>query len=175
MSFFLDSLGVLFILFIGYSGFKRGFIEELGGLIGLVFSIIIAMSNCADLTIKINKIILFDHWFSVFFSFSLLFSIAILFFRILTRLVQIALLSKYNLIMNRSIGFVFASIKGCIILMIFFWFIEILPLAKWELIIYQNSRLAGLSQRSRIKIIQFFNWEDPISLSESYIKNITQP
>ena len=175
MSFFLDSLAVLFILFIGYNGFKKGFIQELGGLIGLVLSVSIALSNSVELSIKINKIILTDYWVSVFFSFSLLFSIALLLFRFFTRLVQIALLSKSNQLLNQSMGFVFASIKGCVIIMIFFWFIDILPLKKWETIINQNSRLASFSDTLRFKIIHFFHWEDPISLSESYIKSMTQP
>ena len=31
------------------------------------------------------------------------------------------------------------------------------------------------SNQIRLTVISFFNWEDPISLSESYIKKITQP
>ena len=175
MTWFLDSLWVLFILFIGYNGFKQGFIQELGQLFGLIFSVFIAMSHSVDLSIKINKIFSVDNWSSIPFSFALLFSITILFFRLLTRLTQIAFLSKSNLFMNQSMGFVFASIKGCVILMVIFWFIGILPLKKWETIIIETSRLASFSENFRIKIVDFFHWEDPVSLSESYIKNLTQP
>ena len=73
------------------------------------------------------------------------------------------------------IAFVFAMIKGYVIVMIFFWFMGIIPLKKWKKIIDENSRLARVSDSLRIDIVDFFHWEDPIALSESYIKNLTQP
>jgi len=59
--------------------------------------------------------------------------------------------------------------------MVFTWFIALLPLHKWTMIIENNSRLARLGNEFRISLVSFFNWDDPISLSESYIKQLTQP
>ena len=50
-----------------------------------------------------------------------------------------------------------------------------IPLQKWTNIINNNSRLITYSDQIRISIVSFFNWEDPISLSESYVKELTQP
>jgi hypothetical protein len=95
--------------------------------------------------------------------------------RILTKMVQIALLSKSNQWMNRSLGFVFGSIKGFFIMMVFIWIMAILPLQKWSNIIEANSILAQKSNLIRINMVEFFNWEDPIALSESYLKQLSQP
>ena len=53
MTWFLDGAAILFILFLGYIGFNRGLIEELGRLIGLIIAIIISMSNTKSVSDKI--------------------------------------------------------------------------------------------------------------------------
>ena len=93
MSWFLDGLAVLFILFLGYNGFKRGFIEELGRLLGLALAILISISNSVNLSIKLNEILPADEWMGIFLSFVLLFTAALIAARVLTKLVHIALLS----------------------------------------------------------------------------------
>jgi Fe2+ transport system protein B len=90
-------------------------------------------------------------------------------------MVQIALLSKSNQWMNRSLGFVFGSIKGFFIMMVFIWIMAILPLQKWSNIIEENSIFAQKSNLIRINMVEFFNWEDPVALSESYLKQLSQP
>ena len=60
-------------------------------------------------------------------------------------------------------------------MMVFVWFMAILPLQKWSDIIAANSKLAQKSNQIRIAMVEFFNWEDPIALSESYLKQLTQP
>ena len=175
MSWFLDGLALLFIVLLGVVGFRRGFIEELGRLIGLIFAILISVSNSAKFSVKLNDVLPTDEWMSMFLSFSLLFAVTLMGARILTKLVQIALLSKSNQWMNRSFGFVFGSIKGFFIMMVFVWVMAILPLQKWSDIIAANSKLAQKSNQIRIIMVEFFNWEDPIALSESYLKQLTQP
>ena len=175
MSWFLDGLALLFIVLLGVVGFRRGFIEELGRLIGLIFAILISVSNSAKFSVKLNDVLPTDEWMSMFLSFSLLFAVTLMGARILTKLVQIALLSKSNHWMNRSLGFVFGSIKGFFIMMVFVWFMAILPLQKWSDIITANSKFAQKSNQIRIIMVEFFNWEDPIALSESYLKQLTQP
>ena len=88
---------------------------------------------------------------------------------------HIALLSKNNQLMNRSLGFTFGAIKGYIIFLVFVWLVALLPLHKWTTIIENNSRLASNGNKLRNQVASFFNWEDPISLGESYIKQLTQP
>tara|TARA_B100001027_G_C16189493_1_gene295365 strand:- start:562 stop:783 length:222 start_codon:yes stop_codon:yes gene_type:complete len=72
-------------------------------------------------------------------------------------------------------GFLFGMIKGGISLVIFFWFISILPLQKWTSIMKEKSKLIKYSNGVRTSVISFFNWDDPVSLGESYIKDTIQP
>jgi hypothetical protein len=53
--------------------------------------------------------------------------------------------------------------------------IAILPLKKWSIIIQENSQIAQRSNKLRLEMVTFFNWEDPVALSESYLKQLTQP
>jgi membrane protein required for colicin V production len=175
MSWFLDGLAILFVVLLGIVGFKRGFIEELGRLIGLIIAILISVSNSAKLSIKLNEILPSDQWMGLFLSFSLLFTATLIGARVLTKLVHIALLSKSNQLMNRSLGFLFGGIKGGFIVLVFIWVIAILPLKKWSIIIQENSQIAQRSNKLRLEMVTFFNWEDPVALSESYLKQLTQP
>ena len=175
MLWLLDSLAVIFIIFWGFKGFKNGLIEELGRLIALFAAILISISNSSNFSVKISNMVQIDYWLSMFVSFSILFIGVILIGRIFTKLVKIAFLSGGNQLMNQSLGFFFGSIKGAITLIVFIWLIAILPLPKWTIFIDNNSRLAKAGNEAREMIVSFFHWEDPIALSESYIKTFTKP
>ena len=175
MLWFLDGLAVVFILLMGYNGFSKGLIEELGRLLGLVCAIFISMSQTTNVSSRVNESIVIDEWAAVFFSFSLLFIVTLLIARISTKMFHIALLSKGNNLMNQFLGFSFGLIKGCAIIIVLIWFIALLPLHKWTMVIEENSRLARHGNMFRTQIVSFFNWDDPILLGESYIKQLTQP
>ena len=108
-------------------------------------------------------------------SYTLLFISSICVGRILTKFAHVAFLSVENRLMNHTMGFFFGMVKGAILLIAFVWFVSILPLQKWNNIINENSKLITYSNQIRLSVISFFNWEDPVTLSESYIKKITQP
>jgi len=175
MPLFLDSLAIFFIIIMGYNGFTKGFIEEIGRLLGLIFAILVSISKSVPLANQLNTMINYDGQILLTFSYVLLFITSIIFSRILTRFAHIAFLSVENRLMNYSLGFFFGMFKGVVILITFVWFVSILPLQKWTNIINDNSRLMTYSDQIRVSVVSFFNWEDPISLSESYIKEITQP
>ena len=175
MPLFLDSLAIFFIIIMGYNGFTKGFIEEIGRLLGLIFAILVSISKSVPLANQLNTMINYDGQILLPFSYVLLFITSIIFSRILTRFAHIAFLSVENRLMNYSLGFFFGMFKGVVILITFVWFVSILPLQKWTNIINKNSRLITYSDQIRVSVVSFFNWEDPISLSGSYIKEITQP
>ena len=112
MAWILDGLAIIFILILGYNGFNRGLIEELGRLIGLVLSIIVSISNTNSFSNKLSQIVLIEDWVITTFSFTLLFISTLIISRILTRIFNLALLSHGNQMMNRSLGFTFGSFKG---------------------------------------------------------------
>ena len=175
MTWFLDGFAILFILFLGYIGFNRGLIEELGRLIGLIIAILISMSNTKSISDKIVGIVGLDDWIIKILTFTLLFIAAIVFTRLLTKMLNIAILSKNNQMMNQSLGFTFGAFKGFFIIMTILWFIALLPKQKWTSFMDKKSNILIISNQFRISIISFFNWDDPVELSESYIKQLTQP
>ena len=175
MTWFLDGVAILFILFLGYIGFNRGLIEELGRLIGLIIAILISMSNTKSISDKIIGIVGLDDWIIKILTFTLLFIVTIVLTRLLTKMLNIAILSKNNQMMNQSLGFTFGAFKGFFIIMTILWFIALLPKQKWTSFMGKKSNILIISNQFRISIISFFNWDDPVELSESYIKQLTQP
>ena len=175
MTWFLDGFSILFILFLGYSGFNRGLIEELGRLVGLIIAILISISNTKAVSDKIIGIMGLDAWIIKILTFTLIFIASIVITRLLTKMLNIVILSKNNQMMNRSLGFTFGAFKGFFIIMTILWFIALLPKQKWTTFIGKKSNISIISDQFRISIISFFNWDDPVELSESYIKQLTQP
>ena len=175
MPSFLDSLAIFFIIIIGCSGFKKGFIEEFGRLIGLIFAVSVSMSKSVAFSSYLSTLVNFEESILLPLSCSLLFISSIFIGRILTKFAHVAFLSVENRLVNHTMGFFFGMVKGATLLIAFVWFISILPLQKWNNIINQNSRFITYSTAVRLSVISFFNWENPVSLSESYIKKITQP
>ena len=175
MPSFLDSLAFFFILIMGYSGFTKGFIEELGRLLGLIFAVFVSMSKSIVFSSYLSTLIDYNGSILLPLSYTLLFISSICVGRILTKFAHVAFLSVENRLMNHTMGFFFGMVKGAILLIAFVWFVSILPLQKWNNIINENSKLITYSNQIRLSVISFFNWEDPVTLSESYIKKITQP
>ena len=175
MTWFLDGFAILFILFLGYNGFNRGLIEELGRLVGLIIAILISMSNTKPVSDKIIEIVGLDEWIIKILTFTLLFITSIVLTRLLTKMLNIAILSKNNQMMNQSLGFTFGAFKGFFIIMTILWFIALLPKQKWTSFMGKKSNILIISNQFRISIVSFFNWDDPVELSESYIKQLTQP
>ena len=175
MTWFLDGFAILFILFLGYNGFNRGLIEELGRLIGLIIAILISMSNTKSVSDKIIGIVGLDEWIIKILTFSLLFIATITLTRLLTKMLNIAIISKNNQMMNQSLGFTFGAFKGFFIIMTILWFIALLPKQEWTSFMGKKSNISKISNQFRISLVSFFNWDDPVELSESYIKQLTQP
>ena len=175
MSWFIDGLAVFFVIIIGISGYKRGLIEELGRLIGLVIALIFSIASSLTLSQKLLKQVPMDEWVALCLSFSGIFAVFLIIGRILTRFIHIAYLSKSNQWANQSLGFVFGTLKGWFIIMTFTWVLAIVPLQKWSNIISSNSSIARAGSTFRIAVVSFFNWEDPVARGESYIMQMTQP
>ena len=175
MTWLLDGFSILFILFLGYNGFNKGLIEELGRLVGLIIAILISMSNTKPVSDKIIEIVGLDDWIIKILTFTLLFIVTIVLTRLLTKMLNIAILSKNNQMMNQSLGFTFGAFKGFFIIMSIVWFVALLPKQKWTSFIQKNSKISTISNQFRLSMVSFFNWDDPIELSESYIKQLIQP
>ena len=175
MSWFLDGLAFLYIIFNGILGFNRGIVDELGRLIGLFISILIATSQTVNISTYILEKIELEPWLAVFIAFCSVFTLILIFSRLVTRLFQIALLSKANIWVNNLLGLFFGMLKGFCIITVFIWVLIILPLDKWTNIIEQNSKILHAATSFRNNIVSFFGWEDPVNFSENFIKDLVQP
>ena len=175
MSWILDVLASVYIIFLGYNGFNRGFIEEVGQLIGLTLAIAISISWASDLSIKLSEMFAIDNWLPNLLAFTFLFIASLLVARLFTLMLNISLVSSGNKLANKILGFVFGSLKGFVVFTVFIWFIDLLPLDKWSYHIQKNSKLARHSTNYRKNVVSFFSWEESISIGESYIKEKTQP
>ena len=175
MSWILDVLASVYIIFLGYNGFNRGFIEEVGQLIGLALAIAISISWASDLSIKLSEMFAIDNWLPNLLAFTFLFIASLLVARLFTLMLNITLVSSGNKLVNKILGFVFGSLKGFVVFTVFIWFIDLLPLYKWSYYIQKNSKLAQHSTNYRKNVVSFFSWEESISIGESYIKEKTQP
>ena len=175
MSWILDVLASVYIIFLGYNGFNRGFIEEVGQFIGLILAIVISISWAPDLSIKLSEMFSIDNWLPNLLAFTFLFIATLLVARLFTLMLNISLVSSGNKLVNKIFGFVFGSLKGFVVFTVFIWFIDLLPLYKWSYYIQKNSKLAQHSTNYRKNVVSFFSWEDSISIGESYIREKTQP
>mgnify|MGYP006160386607 CR=1 FL=1 len=172
MNWFLDGLAFFYIIVIGTIGFKRGFLEELGRLLGIVASVMIGMDQYVIISDRIVRIFNIDILIASSIGFISLFLFLIICSRLLTRFFQIAFLSKENKWVNNLLGFVFGSIKGYVIIILFIWIINLFPLNKWSKIIISNSKIASRGTLFQKKAVDFFGWESPINKGESFLKDL---
>ena len=165
---FLDALAIFFIISMGVIGFRRGVIEELGRLLGLIISMIFSLSFYLDLSSFLFQWIKFDITVLTILSFILLFSIILITIRIITKLIHYLFLSKSTNLVNRLMGIIFGMCKGMLFVMVFFWVFEIIP--------NDTTMIAGHLVELRKSIVLTFNLNDPIAKGEKtildYLKEI---
>ena len=156
----------------GSIGFRRGFIEEMGRLIGLIISIVFSLKYYLTLSSKILTFINLNTFVVMVISFSIIFVLMLFIIRVLTRFFHILLTSRGTKFANRSMGFVFGSLKGMIILMLIYWTIDLFPSNKWISIIRKESYLSYKFTNTRYVIINLFHLEDPVKEGEIFIKEM---
>ena len=172
MILFLDVLACFFIAIMGSIGFRRGFIEEMGRLIGLIISTVFSLKYYLTLSSKILTFINLNTFVVMVISFSIIFVLMLFILRVLTRFFHILLTSRGTKFANRSMGFVFGSLKGIIILMLIYWTIDLFPSNKWISIIRKESYLSYKFTNTRYVIINLFHLEDPVKEGEVFIKEM---
>ena len=164
----------MLIIAMGAIGYKRGLVEELGRLIGLIVSSTFAWSYYAELSsIALNKIDI-NPWVVMVFSYFLIFGVVLLVMRILTRFIHLLLLSKSTKLINRAMGFLFGAFKAALVVMIFLWAVEIAPNNKWSKIIYEESVIASSLTTMRNSLINLFNFQDPVQKGKLSIQKLME-
>ena len=171
MVLFLDTLAFLFMALNSFIGFNRGFIEELGRLLGLLLSSIIASNFYVGLGTFLTRILSADPWAIFVLSFVIIFLGSLFGIRLITKLIHFMFLSKSTKWVNKFLGAFFGFMKGGVIVMIFFWMFELVPNEKISNAVVNNSFSAYRLIAIRKSIISTFNWQDPVKKGESAINN----
>ena len=121
----VDILYSILILFIGISGSKKGFLDEISEFIGIGLAIWLAMSFYVDLTIKLHSFININMELTQFFSAIIIFIITIVGVRFITSVLSF-LSENSNIfsVANQLFGFLFGILKGILLLVVFLWFFD---------------------------------------------------
>ena len=172
MILFLDVLASFFMVIMGAVGFRRGFIEEMGRLLGLIISTIFALNYYLDLAGLIQSIMPVNTFVIMVISFAIIFALMLFITRVLTRFFHILLTSSGTKFANRSMGFLFGAVKGMIILMLLYWTVDLFPEKKWATIIRKESYLSKTFTDTRHVIIDIFHLTDPVHQGELFIKDV---
>jgi len=121
----VDILFSILILFIGISGSKKGFLDEISEFIGIGLGIWLAMSFYVDLTIKLHSFININMELTQFFSAIIIFIITIMGVRFITSVLSF-FYENSNIfsVANQLFGFLFGILKGMLLLVVFLWFFD---------------------------------------------------
>ena len=121
----VDILFSILILFIGISGSKKGFLDEISEFIGIGLGIWLAMSFYVDLTIKLHSFININMELTQVFSAIIIFIITIMGIRFITSVLSF-LYENSNIfsVANQLFGFLFGILKGILLLVVFLWFFD---------------------------------------------------
>ena len=173
---FLDALSIFFIITTGIVGFRRGLLEELGRLLGLIFATIFSLNLYIEIGSFIIEWVKIDPSIIFILSFILSFSLILITIRMITKLIHYLFLSKSTNWVNRLLGTFFGMTKGILFIMIFFWMFEIIPNSTTKEIVRQKSMIAEHLVKLRKTIVLAFNFSDPIEKGErailDYLKKI---
>ncbi|MFH1851049.1 MAG: CvpA family protein [Candidatus Neomarinimicrobiota bacterium] len=169
MILFLDGLAVFLVLVLALVGFQRGFIEELGRLIGLVAATLVALRYYLPFGQMIINRSSQDPRFTLVLSFGILFIVVLVTVRLLTRMIRIMLLARHTRVADRSLGLIFGAGKGGVILALAVWLVALAPDNSWTQIIRSQSRLYQPLASGRLAVIRLFRLDDALEKGQNLI------
>lgn len=168
---FFDLFAITLLLFLGISGYKRGFLIEIGRIVGLIFTLWLSMTYYVDFAEILQQKFSLNPSLILFVSFSIIFIVTLIVTRVIIELIdQIIGIRKIRSFI-RSLGFVLGVIKGIISIIIILWVFELLPFQHWTEILYKESRIANITRAIRDKTIEYFRWVDPVETGKAYVKS----
>lgn len=158
----------------GAIGFRRGLVEELGRLLGLLLATIFALRLYVPLGSFFTGWLSVNVWLLFVLSFILVFVGILLLARMMTKLIHFLVLSKSTKWVNRVMGILFGMTKGVLAVMIFFWMFELMPEKQSSKIVATESNVAQRLIGIRETIVSTFHWEDPVAKGEKTIRTFLQ-
>ena len=172
MILFIDGLVLFFASMNCYLGLKRGFLEEIGRILGLAFSIIISFNNYLNLSEIISKWTSLNQKGVLIISYLIIFIISIQFFKLISKILQFLFISKSTKMMNKLLGALVGFFKGMIFISIFVWFFELIPNHRISKIILSESKITSQLVNARTNVSEIFYFDKPIKESEKRIEKL---
>lgn len=169
---FFDLFAATYLLFLGFGGFKSGWIIELGKILGIIITLGVSIAFYVDLAEVIQKEISFDPVATLFISFFIIFALTFILTRIIIALIDQILGIRKTRFINQSLGFLFGVLKGTILIVMVLWIFELMPYQKWTDTLYNNSTIARTLRHVRDTSIEYFGWGNPIYEGKQYIKSL---
>ena len=169
---FIDGLVIFFATINGYIGLKRGFLEEIGRILGLIFSITISFNNYLNLSEIISKWTSINQKGVLIISYLIIFIISIQFFRLISKIFQFLFISKSTKMMNKLLGALVGFFKGMIFVSIFVWFFELIPNHRISKIILSESKITSQLVKIRTNVSEIFYFDKPIKENEKRIEKL---
>ena len=127
MSHILDYLALVIMAAMAAVGYKRGFLEELGRLVGLVISMLVAMKSYKPVSSGLEQILNLDGTVLSVVTFLIIFFTLLMGLRMVTTSLEIFLLSKGIRWSNRALGLVFGGLKGMLAVLVALWIFDVAP------------------------------------------------
>ena len=170
MILFIDGLVLFILLVVAIVGYQRGFVEELGRLLGLFLAMLVALK----LYLPIGNLLVgrtdWDGKFVLTLCFIMIFLLILFLVRLVTRMVQLMILSRSIKLADRLLGFIFGFGKGSLIMIIIVWMIAAAPANSWVGTIQQQSRLYLKFESGGNLIVQLFSLEKNLSTGQKMLQ-----
>ncbi len=130
MSHPFDWISVPVLLVSGYVGYRRGYLEEVARFVELIIATLISIRFYGILTGWLKNYLATNDVFLRIISFLVILLICLFVIRYLTRWIQDAILDKGVDLANNTVGFLFGLLRGCLIILLLLWLVEIVPTTK---------------------------------------------
>ena len=160
MILFLDGLAVFVVLILAVIGYQRGFVEELGRLLGLVVAALIGIRFYWPVGQLIMARSEWDDRVVLVFSFFILFIIVLVLLRLISLMIQIMLMSRNTRLADRLMGFIFGFGKGIFVLILIVWITGMFPTRAWAQTVRSQSQLFPKLDYGGRVIVRLFHLED---------------
>jgi uncharacterized membrane protein required for colicin V production len=141
----------------------------------VLFAALASMQYYVGLAEALQGILDFDPFLLLMLGFVVIFVAVLVFIRILTWLAEKYLIAERLKLFNQSSGFIFGAFKAIVILIIVIWFVELIPVQKWSLTLYNQSSMVRTLTGVRNTTVSLFGWDDPVRTGEEFIRGIIVP
>ena len=165
-----DLAAIFLLIGFGYVGYKRGFLEEIGRLMGLVMASLAAFQFHSSVALALHPRLPVDGRLISVGAFATVFVGVLLFMRVVLRFIQIFLLSQGIRSMNRMMGIAVGSVKASVVAVILCWSVDVLPNADYFTEMKIQSYVYHNSSSARKWIVSTFHLEGPVRRGERWMK-----